>query len=367
MDPIAHSLVGACLSETRLKRLTRLATPTLVLAANAPDIDIVSTALGRDFSLGFRRGWTHGVLAMAILPLVLAGLIVLTDRVVAALRQQPPKAQVGPLIVLSYLGVLTHPLLDWLNTYGIRLLMPFDDRWFYGDALFIIDPWVWLLVGTVVVLAHTQSAASRTAWLVLGLAVTALVTGFAGVPTTARWFWVAGFVAIIALRIWGGTQHRLPRLATVGLICATLYIAAMVAGSRLASRQASDWLAQRGNIGSVVMAGPLPANPFVRDIVVVDESHYHFLELNWLDSDRIQIVGPPVPRGPDGPVVEAARTATHIQGLLTWIRFPAYSVQPLPDGFRVMIRDARYSRLEGLGLGTVSVDLDRDLQVRPPD
>lgn len=367
MDPIAHSLVGACLSETRLRRLSTLATPTLVLAANAPDIDIVSTAFGGDFSLGFRRGWTHGVLAMAILPLVLAGLIVLADRVIAALRHQPPKARAGPLIVLSYLGVLTHPLLDWLNTYGIRLLMPFDDRWFYGDALFIIDPWVWLLVGSAVVLANTRSAASRTAWLVLGIAVTALVTGFAGVPTAARWLWVAGFVAIIALRSWGGAQHRLPRLATVGLTCATVYIAAMVAGSRLASRQASAWLAERGDVGAVVMAGPLPANPFVRDIVVADESHYHFLELNWLDSEPIQIAGPPVPRGPDGPVVDAARTATHIQGLLTWIRFPAYSVQPLDDGFRVMIQDARYSRREGLGLGTVSIELDRDLRVRPPD
>ena len=165
MDPIAHSLVGASLSETRLRRLTALATPTLVLAANAPDIDIVSTALGGDFSLGFRRGWTHGVLAVAVLPLILAGLIGIADHGFAALTQRPPKARAGPLVVLCYIGVLTHPLLDWLNTYGIRLLMPFDDRWFYGDALFIIDPWVWLLVGTVVVLANTQSAMSRTVWL----------------------------------------------------------------------------------------------------------------------------------------------------------------------------------------------------------
>jgi len=80
MDPIAHSLVGACLSETRLQRLSALATPRLVLAANAPDIDIISTAAGRDFSLGFRRGWTHGVFAMAVLPLALAALILLADR-----------------------------------------------------------------------------------------------------------------------------------------------------------------------------------------------------------------------------------------------------------------------------------------------
>ena len=244
--------------------------------------------------------------------------------------------------------------------------MPFDDRWFYGDAVFIIDPWVWLLVGTAVVLANTQSAISRTAWLVLGVIVTALVTGVAAVPAAAQWIWVAGFVAIIGVRAWGGVQHQLPRVATVGLACVTLYIAAMVAGSRLASRQASEWLAQRGEIGSVVMAGPFPANPFVRDIVVIDESHYHFLELNWLRPDRFAVAGPPISRGPSGPIIDAARTASHIRGLLTWIRFPAYSVETLTDGFRVTIRDVRYTRLEGLGLGTVNVELDRNLAARSP-
>ena len=366
MDPIAHSLVGASLSETRLGRLTALATPTLLLAANAPDIDIVSTAMGRDFSLGFRRGWTHGVLAMAVLPLVLVGLILLADHVFTKLTREPRKARAAPLIVLSYIGVLTHPLLDWLNTYGIRLLMPLDGRWFYGDALFIIDPWVWLLIGTAVVLANTQSVVSRTAWLILGIAVTAFVTGVAAVPAVAQWIWVTGLVAIVGVRIWGGAQHQLPRVATVGLACLTLYIAAMVAGSRLASHQASDWLAQRGKIGSVVMAGPFPSNPFARDVVVVDERHYRFLELNWLHPDRFKVAGPPIPRGPSGPVIDAARSASHIRGFLTWIRFPAYSVETLTDGFKVTIRDVRYTRLERLSLGTVIVELDRNLTVRPP-
>ena len=57
-------------------------------------------------------------------------------------------------LLLSYLGVLTHVALDWLNTYGVRLLMPFDRRWFYGDTLFIIDPWLWLALGGGVWLAR---------------------------------------------------------------------------------------------------------------------------------------------------------------------------------------------------------------------
>ena len=367
MDPIAHSLVGASLSETGLKRLTHLATPTLVLAANAPDIDIVSLVGGNDFSLGFRRGWTHGVLALAVLPLALAGLMLLTDRVVARLRHGHPRGRAAPVLALSYIGVLTHPLLDWLNTYGIRLLMPFDDRWFYGDALFIIDPWVWLLSGAAVVV-HTRSHAGRGGWLVVGVTLTALVLVFVPVPPLARVFWVAGIAALVGLRVWSGARIDRPRLAITCLAVATLYITAMVAGSRRASDQATQWLADRGIETAVVaMAGPLPANPFTRDIVVRDDSHYHFLELRWFRDERVRVRGEAIDRGPfRGPIVAAALTVPQVQGVTTWMRFPAYTVASHPDGYTVTIRDVRYSRFGDLGLGTVGVELDRNLGARVP-
>ena len=365
MDPIAHTLVGASLAETRLKQLSVLATPTLILGANAPDIDAVTILLGQDLSLGFRRGWTHGVLAMMILPLALAGLMFLVDRVATRRHGQLPRARAGPLILLSYIGVLTHPALDWLNTYGVRLLMPFDGRWFYGDALFIIDPWVWLLAGAAVVLAHTQTASATSAWLALGVVLSVIVSGFGLVPHAARVLWIAGVATIAGLRAWGGVQTRLPRVATIGLACATVYMVAMVSGSRVAERQVTEWLAERGTVPVEIMAGPVPANPFARAIVVVDRQHYHFLEVNWLNADRIRISSPAIDRSPAGRVVEAALAAPHIQGITTWIRFPAYTVEELSDGYRVTIRDVRYARLGGTGLGDAVVELDRDLRFRP--
>ena len=38
------------------------------------------------------------------------------------------------------------PAPRFLNTYGTRLLEPFSHRWFYGDTLFIMDPWIWLML-----------------------------------------------------------------------------------------------------------------------------------------------------------------------------------------------------------------------------
>ena len=100
-----------------------------------------SSGFGPDFEpLAFRRGWTHGVLALALWPFVLTGVLLAWDRFVR-LRRKPDAApaRAGPLLALTALAVISHPTLDWLNNYGLRWLMPFDGRWFYGDALFVID------------------------------------------------------------------------------------------------------------------------------------------------------------------------------------------------------------------------------------
>ena len=64
MDPLTHTLVGASLASTRLGNTTRFATVALVVGANLPDIDVLAYFAGGDAALGFRRGWTHGVLAL---------------------------------------------------------------------------------------------------------------------------------------------------------------------------------------------------------------------------------------------------------------------------------------------------------------
>ncbi len=150
MDPIAHTLTGAALAAAGLRRATPLATAALVIGANAPDIDVLTGFAGRYAALAMRRGWTHGVLAIAVLPFVVTALLLLWDR----LRRRPDRApaRAGPLLGLAALAVISHPILDWLNNYGMRWLMPFDGRWSYGDALFIVDPWVWLALGGVVFL-----------------------------------------------------------------------------------------------------------------------------------------------------------------------------------------------------------------------
>lgn len=154
MDNLTHSLVGAVLGQAGLKRTTGLAMPALIIGANLPDVDAACFFwLEGTEHLAFRRGITHGPPALLLLPLILAGLLCGWDRWQTNRGKRPEgrlPVRFGWLFAMAFIGCLTHPAMDWLNVYGIRLLEPFSSEWFYGDTLFIIDPWLWaMLIGSV--------------------------------------------------------------------------------------------------------------------------------------------------------------------------------------------------------------------------
>ena len=150
MDNLTHSLIGAALGQAGLKRRTGLAMPALIIGANLPDIDAGCVVYGIE-SLAMRRGLTHGPIALVVLPLVLAGALWWFDRWQDPRGKRPEgrlPVHFGWLLALSFIACLTHPLFDWFNNYGVRLLEPFSSQWYYGDTLFIIDPWI---IATLVV------------------------------------------------------------------------------------------------------------------------------------------------------------------------------------------------------------------------
>jgi inner membrane protein len=173
MDNLTHSLVGAILGQMGLKRKTGLAMPTLIIAANIPDIDAVAVLLGGHQHLAIRRGITHGPIAMVVLPLLLWAGMLWYDRWQEQRGTWSDKrlpVHKGWLLALAYIGCLTHPALDWCNSYGIRLLEPFSHRWFYGDVLFIVDVWIWaaLIAGVWLSLRRERrgdGSWTRPAWI----------------------------------------------------------------------------------------------------------------------------------------------------------------------------------------------------------
>jgi inner membrane protein len=68
----------------------------------------------------------------------------------------------GWLVLLCYLGALTHPMLDVLTTYSVQLLSPFSNLWFHSDGLFIIDIWVWLALALGMGVSKTREKKGRS-------------------------------------------------------------------------------------------------------------------------------------------------------------------------------------------------------------
>jgi len=126
-----------------LKRLTPYAMPALIIAANLPDIDsFVARPLGLE-PIAEHRGFTHGLGGLVVMPFLAAAIIL------AWQKFRPSKEgpiRLGGLLICCFLATLSHPLLDYITSYGTRLLEPLSHRWFYGDAIFIMDPWLWLIL-----------------------------------------------------------------------------------------------------------------------------------------------------------------------------------------------------------------------------
>jgi inner membrane protein len=134
MDNPTHSLFGLMLSRAGLNRLCPRADLLLILAANAPDLDVVTWIWGTTGHIAYHRWYTH---AWLMLPLVALLPVLLTRFFV---KERFPWAAA---YALSLVGCASHVVLDWMNVFGIRTLLPFSSQWFHLDLLFIIDPWIW--------------------------------------------------------------------------------------------------------------------------------------------------------------------------------------------------------------------------------
>lgn len=133
MDNITHSLTGLALSRAGLNRFCPRALLLLVLSANAPDIDILALASNPFRYFEVHRGYSHSLLGLPFM----AALSVLVTAVVY--RQGLPWLKAW---LICCAGVGSHLLLDWTNSYGIRLLLPFSSRWFHLDINSLYDGWI---------------------------------------------------------------------------------------------------------------------------------------------------------------------------------------------------------------------------------
>jgi len=147
MEPVTHFLFGACLGRAGLNRKTALATATLTLAAEAPDLDIFSQFGGRVFGFAHHRGFTHSFLGAPIVAALVVGFMYVVWRIRGRKTRDPNlPPRWGVLYGYACLAALSHILLDFTTSYGVRPLWPFSERWYSWDIVFIIEPALLLIL-----------------------------------------------------------------------------------------------------------------------------------------------------------------------------------------------------------------------------
>lgn len=252
------------------------------------------------------------MVALVVLPLLLAGVMALCDRLLARARPAHRTTPVTWLLVLSAVSIATHPVLDFLNTYGVRFLMPFSGRWFYGDSLFVVDLWVWGVLATGVIWSRRRERRGRPA-------------------------------------------HG-PAQVALGLV--TAYALSMA----LVSQQVSSVVAGRVSVESgltllEIMAAPVPVTPVYREVLVQTPDAYRRGVVRVWPRAELMINRGVFARSQDHPAAVAAAQTEDGRRFLSWSRFPYFQIDSSAGGrYRVRLMDARYN----MEWASATVDVGRD-------
>jgi inner membrane protein len=322
MEPVTHALAFIALSRAGLNKITRAATPMLLVSGLAADMDWVTRLGGAATFLRGHRTVTDslmGTLAIAAIVAVAAWL----------LGQKYPKFAVGIFAALgiSAIGAGVHLFLDLLNGYGVKLLWPFSAKWYAWDLADAVDSWIlfFLLVGLLV-------------------------------PELFR----------LVLDEIGSKPKRQGRQrgAIFALVCVTLVIA-----GRAVSHQRAiallDAREYRSQTALLAAAFPKSSNPFLWSGVVETDNALFNLEVpvglgSAFDPDLADVHFKPQP----SPTLKNAVACPTAVEFLNFARFPLASVQPEGDGFQVRLRDMRFaSELPGRRGIIAIIDLNAQSQV----
>jgi inner membrane protein len=124
-----------------LNRKTALATLTLTLAAEAPDLDVLSRFGGPAFAFAHHRGFTHSFVGVPLDAAAVVGFVYLIWRLRGRKLKDPElPPRWGLLFFYACLAGLSHILLDFTNNYGVRPFWPFYEKWYSWDIVFIVEP-----------------------------------------------------------------------------------------------------------------------------------------------------------------------------------------------------------------------------------
>jgi len=289
-----HTFVGLLIARMPANKWGRHATATAVIASNLPDLDSIAGFWSTVAYLDYHRGITHTLIGVPILAFLLSTVMYFFSR------------NFGRTYAVALIAMATHPLLDYMNPYGWRPFLPWNGTWYYGDIVFIFDPYLDL--------------------------------------------------ALLAGIFWGTLRPSRKRIAALVSFClAIAYIGTRIELHALAAAKLGAVTQMRGFANWAVL--PQMLNPLHWNGIVATENGVLNVPLASLgDSvvsiDNIRQMDPVIP----SPIVTQAEGTRSAAALLRFARFPVTRVEPLASGYRVIFMDSHTPL-------TAEILLDRSLNV----
>lgn len=374
MDNLTHSLVGLALSKAGLERLSPATSAVCVIAANAPDADIVTLAFGRWTYLHYHRGITHSIVGTLLLALLIPVLFVIADKAIAGFRERPPSLKLKGLMFASLIASATHPFMDWTNNYGIRPLLPWSAKWFYADLVFIIDPLIWLVVGGAVFLLTSGSKKQLAFWILLAAVLSYLILfGVASRPgLSVGWFRIVWVVALLALIVWSRFELKARLnggIAQVSLALLVCYWCSLAGLHRLALTKAQTHAAAIGaqyqEEVTDLAAMPILLDPFYWQVVVETNRAAYRFDLHLIGStNEPGLIRYERPESLPSPALGQALSNNAANIFLEFARFPVAQLAGADCTTQTLVQlaDLRYTE-PGKQRGVFSLELPVDCPI----
>jgi inner membrane protein len=303
MDNLTHTLVGLMISRCGFdswaaKRNVRGMSVMMMLAANAPDIDGYPFFYSQLEYIRIHRGYLHSLAfipLMALLPLA----------IVSGVTKQRPRmiAWIGCMLAL-----LSHLLLDWTNVYGIRMLLPFSDRWLRLDLTNLFDLIIWAILFLAVAVPYVLSLASEE------------IGSRKATGGRRGWAWAA----LLALTAYEGLRWDSHERATTSMN-ALLYM----------DKPAKNVYAFPDAPGFLNWRGLVEGGEFFYEMRVNRAG-----EFNMRDAQVAY-------KAPVTPELEAARRTPVFERFQHFNQVPFWRTSPLEDGTRVQLLDLRFGGFNG--------------------
>lgn len=236
MDSITQAVLGASVQGALLGRWQgRKALLYGAMLGTLPDMDVVINYGDAVANMTYHRGFSHSLLVVAIVSVLLAWLI-------RRFRPHPDYSGLR-LWLCIWLVLTTHVLLDAFTTYGTQLFWPLTTPPVNISSIFIIDP-VYTLPLLLAVLG--------------GLAI--------------------------------GLKRRFGlRLQYVALALSSLYLLSTLTGKQMAQQRLDQALALAGIQAEAVFTSPTPFNTLLWRVVAVDGDDYYEGLTSWLDQHPPQL------------------------------------------------------------------------------